>query len=135
MFRIQLESGGQRWSYHNKMPKADDETENLRKELQGLADKCREEQKNVCDSSDMGSGSALPKGKIVTRRQLRGHINKVTCCHFSGDSRHAVTGSLDGKLIVWDCWTGNKVQVCQVHLPNELMSLLLSHGIFYRSSH
>jgi hypothetical protein len=25
--------------------------------------------------------------------------------------RHAVTGSLDGKLIVWDCWTGNKIQV------------------------
>jgi hypothetical protein len=24
--------------------------------------------------------------------------------------RHAVTGSLDGKLIVWDCWTGNKIQ-------------------------
>ena len=22
-----------------------------------------------------------------------------------------VSGSLDGKLIVWDCWTGNKIQV------------------------
>lgn len=93
------------------MPKADEETEALRKELQGLADKCREEQKKVNDSADMGAGTDLPRGKIVTRRQLRGHINKVTCCHFSGDSRHAVTGSLDGKLIVWDCWTGNKVQV------------------------
>lgn len=25
--------------------------------------------------------------------------------------RHAVTGSLDGKLIVWDTWTGNKTLV------------------------
>lgn len=25
--------------------------------------------------------------------------------------RHAVTGSLDGKLIIWDTWTGNKVQI------------------------
>jgi len=25
--------------------------------------------------------------------------------------RHCVTGSLDGKLIIWDSWTGNKVQV------------------------
>ena len=22
-----------------------------------------------------------------------------------------MSGSLDGKLIVWDCWTGNKIQV------------------------
>lgn len=25
--------------------------------------------------------------------------------------RHAVSGSLDGKLIIWDTWTGNKVQI------------------------
>lgn len=25
--------------------------------------------------------------------------------------RQAVSGSLDGKLIIWDTWTGNKVQV------------------------
>lgn len=25
--------------------------------------------------------------------------------------RHCVTGSLDGKLIIWDTWSGNKVQV------------------------
>lgn len=26
-------------------------------------------------------------------------------------NRYAVSGSLDGKLIIWDTWTGNKVQV------------------------
>ena len=93
------------------MPKADEETESLRKELLGLADRCRDEQKKASDAADMGSGSDMPKSKIVTRKMLKGHINKVTCCHFSGDSRHAVTGSLDGKLIIWDCWTGNKMQV------------------------
>lgn len=25
--------------------------------------------------------------------------------------RHCVSGSLDGKLIIWDTWSGNKVQV------------------------
>lgn len=25
--------------------------------------------------------------------------------------RHCVSGSLDGKLIIWDSWTGNKVQI------------------------
>ena len=26
-------------------------------------------------------------GKASTKKLLKGHINKVTCCHFSGDSR------------------------------------------------
>ena len=30
---------------------------------------------------------------------------------FFSFNRHCVTGSLDGKLIIWDSWTGNKVQV------------------------
>lgn len=93
------------------MPKPDEETEGLQKELTSLAEKCREEQKKVSDTQDFGPASSIPKGKAVTRKVLKGHINKVTCCHFSGDSRHAVTGSLDGKLIIWDCWTGNKNMV------------------------
>ena len=27
-----------------------------------------------------------------------------------------MSGSLDGKLIVWDCWTGNKIQVDNLHI-------------------
>ena len=94
------------------MPKPDAETENLRKELLGLAEKCRAEQEKARDSADLGSLSSPPKGKISTKKTMKGHLNKVTCCSFSAaDSRHAVTGSLDGKLIIWDCWTGNKMQV------------------------
>ena len=58
--------------------------------------------------ADLGDA---PKLKISTKKFLKGHINKVNSVHFSGDSRHCVTGSLDGKLIIWDTWTGNKVQV------------------------
>ena len=93
------------------MPKPDEETENLKKELQSLADQCREAQKKASDTQDFGPATSIPKSKPVVRKVLKGHINKVTCCHFSGDSRHAVTGSLDGKLIVWDCWTANKTMV------------------------
>lgn len=93
------------------MGKVDPETESLQKELTGLAEKCRDEQKKARDSADMGSGSNIPKAKPACRKVLKGHINKVTCVHFSGDSRHAVSGSLDGKLIVWDCYTGNKTMV------------------------
>ena len=93
------------------MPKVDAATEALQKELASLADKCREEQKKVRDSADLGSGSTIPKAKAQCRKVLKGHINKVTCVHFSGDSRHAVSGSLDGKLIVWDCYSANKTMV------------------------
>lgn len=93
------------------MPKVDEETEALQRELKELAEKCREDQKNVRDSADLGKGSSIPKAKASCRKVLRGHINKVTCVSFAGDSRHAVSGSLDGKLIIWDCYTGNKTQV------------------------
>lgn len=52
-----------------------------------------------------------PKVKLSTKKLMKGHINKVNSVHYSGDSRHCVTGSLDGKLIIWDTHTGNKVQV------------------------
>nr|CAH7768133.1 unnamed protein product [Callosobruchus chinensis] len=42
---------------------------------------------------------------------MKGHLNKVNSVHYSGDNRHCVTGSLDGKLIIWDTYTGNKMQI------------------------
>ena len=59
------------------MPKPDEETEKLRKELTTLADQCRSEQKKVCDAGDLGSGASIPKAKAVVRKVLKGHINKV----------------------------------------------------------
>lgn len=107
------------------MPKVDAETEAMQKELTSLAEKCREEQKKARDSADLGSGSGIPKAKAQCRKILKGHINKVTCVHFSGDSRHAVSGSLDGKLIVWDCYTGNKTMV---HLHIIIQAFLLTQN-------
>lgn len=49
--------------------------------------------------------------KLVTRKLMKGHLNKVNSVHYSGDGRHCVTGSLDGKLIIWDTFTGNKIQI------------------------
>jgi len=93
-------------------PKKDPEMENLKKELTGLAEKCREKQKAVCDDKACEGGSGLPGGKIIKKRDLKGHINKVTCCFISpADSKHAITGSLDGKLIIWDMHSGGKSQM------------------------
>lgn len=53
----------------------------------------------------------ISKPKITTKKLMKGHLNKVNSVAYSGDSRHCVTGSLDGKLIIWDTFTGNKVQI------------------------
>jgi len=114
-------------------PKEDPETAALRKELQALVQKCKDAQKSVADTT-LEEATAhveeLPRIRLITRRSLKGHINKVTCCHYSGDNRHLVTGSLDGKLIVWDTWTGNKVQVIPLRSAWVMSSVFSPSGNF-----
>eukprot|EP00050_Salpingoeca_kvevrii_P013565 m.29492 g.29492 ORF g.29492 m.29492 type:complete len:343 (+) comp5100_c0_seq1:227-1255(+) len=43
------------------------------------------------------------------RRTLRGHLAKIYAMHWSSDSQHLVSASQDGKLIVWDAFSTNKV--------------------------
>uniref|UniRef100_A0A158PCU9 WD_REPEATS_REGION domain-containing protein n=1 Tax=Angiostrongylus cantonensis TaxID=6313 RepID=A0A158PCU9_ANGCA len=52
-----------------------------------------------------------PIGRIQmrTRRTLRGHLAKIYAMHWASDSRNLVSASQDGKLIVWDSYTTNKV--------------------------
>lgn len=96
------------------MPPKDPELQKLQKELDDLMEKLKSEQKKVADTTLEAVCSEMPdapKVRLSTKKLLKGHINKVNSIHFSGDSRHCVTGSLDGKLIIWDTWTGNKVQI------------------------
>ncbi|EIW81121.1 YVTN repeat-like/Quino protein amine dehydrogenase [Coniophora puteana RWD-64-598 SS2] len=44
-----------------------------------------------------------------TRGPLLGHIDNVTCCCFSPDSKRVADGSKDGTVIVWDIDTGEIV--------------------------
>ena len=42
--------------------------------------------------------------------------------------RHLVSGSLDGKLIVWDTWTGNKTQVIPLRSAWVMCSVFAPSG-------
>lgn len=61
-----------------------------------------------------------------TRRTLRGHLAKIYAMHWGSDSRNLVSASQDGKLIVWDSHTTNKV--CEISLKYNF--ILPSKHIF-----
>lgn len=91
-----------------------DDTEELKKELNGLTAKIKAAQEAAADKSFQEVLKDIEKEakfRIKQRRVLKGHISKVTSAHFCGDSKKAVSGSLDGKLIIWDVFTGNKMRV------------------------
>ena len=51
----------------------------------------------------------LPRIGMKPRRNLKGHLAKIYAMHWSTDRRHLVSASQDGKLIIWDAYTTNKV--------------------------
>ena len=52
---------------------------------------------------------ALPRIGMKARKVLKGHLAKIYAMHWSTDRRHLVSASQDGKLIIWDAYTTNKV--------------------------
>ena len=89
------------------------ELETLRQEAEHLKNAIREGRKAACDTNlAQATGSMEPIGRIQmrTRRTLRGHLSKVYAMHWGADSRNLVSASQDGKLIVWDSYSTNKVK-------------------------
>ncbi|XP_044167636.1 guanine nucleotide-binding protein G(I)/G(S)/G(T) subunit beta-1 isoform X1 [Acropora muricata] len=88
------------------------EIEALRQEAEILKAQIRDARKAVCDTSlSQVTQNIEPVGRIQmrTRRTLRGHLAKIYAMHWATDSRNLVSASQDGKLIVWDSYTTNKV--------------------------
>jgi guanine nucleotide-binding protein G(I)/G(S)/G(T) subunit beta-1 len=56
-----------------------------------------------------GEVETLPRIVMKPRRSLKGHLAKIYAMHWAADKRHLVSASQDGKLIVWDAYTTNKV--------------------------
>eukprot|EP00735_Rhodelphis_limneticus_P011059 TRINITY_DN4108_c0_g1::TRINITY_DN4108_c0_g1_i1::g.2089::m.2089 TRINITY_DN4108_c0_g1::TRINITY_DN4108_c0_g1_i1::g.2089 ORF type:complete len:365 (+),score=74.57,sp/P36408/GBB_DICDI/72.75/0.0,WD40/PF00400.27/3.3e-07,WD40/PF00400.27/0.00028,WD40/PF00400.27/5.2e-05,WD40/PF00400.27/9e-08,WD40/PF00400.27/9.8e-10,WD40/PF00400.27/0.026,WD40/PF00400.27/6.3e-07,eIF2A/PF08662.6/0.013,eIF2A/PF08662.6/2.3,eIF2A/PF08662.6/13,Cytochrom_D1/PF02239.11/0.34,Cytochrom_D1/PF02239.11/58,Cytochrom_D1/PF02239.11/5.7e+0 len=51
----------------------------------------------------------LPKTNLRQRHTLKGHFAKIYAMYWAEDGRHLVSASQDGKLIVWNGFTTNKV--------------------------
>jgi len=62
------------------------------------------------DSLKNVSSNVANTGRIQlkVRRTLKGHLAKIYAMHWATDSRHLVSASQDGKLLVWEATTVNK---------------------------
>ncbi|ODM90207.1 Guanine nucleotide-binding protein subunit beta-2 [Orchesella cincta] len=117
-------------------PKEDPAVTGLKKEIESLKQTLKSAQDAANDSTleNVCSGlNEVPRLRLQTKRLLKGHIHKVNSVHFSGDSRHCVSGSLDGKLIIWDTWTGNKVQIIPLRSSWVMTTAFSQSGNFVAS--
>lgn len=103
----------------------DDRLAVLRREIAQLKDLIVR-QKTLLQNGGIGA-CATPVKPLGTvgpkkRKLLDGHFSKVYCLDWSGaDSDHLITGSQDGKLILWDART--KLRECMVSLKSSTWAM------------
>ena len=80
-------------------------------EAEQLKDQIGDARKACADATLSQITNTDPVGRVQTRtrRTLRGHLAKIYAMHWGTDSRLLVSASQDGKLIIWDSYTTNKV--------------------------
>jgi guanine nucleotide-binding protein G(I)/G(S)/G(T) subunit beta-1 len=92
-----------------------DKIQQLRKEIESLKEQIKKKRAEKHDTdlaqyvekTDLG---LPPRGeKMKVRRTLKGHLAKIYAMHWAEDKIHLVSASQDGKLLVWDALTTNKV--------------------------
>jgi guanine nucleotide-binding protein G(I)/G(S)/G(T) subunit beta-1 len=83
-----------------------------KKEAEVLKEKIKQKKDSLADTTLRAVSAeleALPRITMKVRRTLKGHLAKIYAMHWASDKRHLVSASQDGKLIVWDAYTSNKV--------------------------
>jgi guanine nucleotide-binding protein G(I)/G(S)/G(T) subunit beta-1 len=83
-----------------------------RKEAEVLKEKIKQKRDSLVDTTLKQAAAeieVLPRITMKVRRTLKGHLAKIYAMHWANDKRHLVSASQDGKLIVWDGYTANKV--------------------------
>lgn len=83
----------------------------LAEEAAGLKQQIFEARSRVCDAKIYELAAELESVKlsIKVRKTLRGHLTKVYALDWSLDNRHLVSASQDSRLLVWDSYSGNKI--------------------------
>jgi WD40 repeat protein len=74
----------------------------------------------------------LPRILMKVRRTLKGHLAKIYAMHWASDKRHLVSASQDGKLIVWDAFSTNKVLNFYLG-PCDSFTIFMGHDLRIRA--
>jgi len=87
-----------------KIKAAREEVEGLKKQIENTRN----------EKGDKGlaevSGTSVEKCELKNRKMLKGHFGKIYAMHWDVDDRRVVSASQDGKLIIWNALTTNKIQ-------------------------
>jgi len=81
-------------------------------EVEKLKEEIRRVRENLDDTNLRAFTKDLepaPRCAIKVRRTLKGHLAKIYALHWSEDKHRIVSASQDGKLLVWDGLTTNKL--------------------------
>eukprot|EP01156_Anaeramoeba_ignava_P014174 Anaeramoba_ignava/a608412_333.p1 GENE.a608412_333~~a608412_333.p1 ORF type:complete len:345 (-),score=102.55 a608412_333:1074-2108(-) len=79
------------------------------KELKESIRKKKTELNDTTLSSAAANVEELGQPTLDVKRSLKGHLAKIYAMHWSEDSRNLVSAGQDGKLIVWNAYTNNKI--------------------------
>ncbi|KAI7876405.1 guanine nucleotide-binding protein subunit beta [Lichtheimia hyalospora FSU 10163] len=83
-----------------------------RREAEALKDRIKLRKEALADATLQGMAKevveTLPRCNMKAKRTLRGHLAKVYAVGWSNDRRHIVSAAQDGKLIMWDAYSGHK---------------------------
>lgn len=66
------------------------------------------------DLAGCGVASKPDDRAFAIRRRLRGHFGKVYAMEWGGDSKQLVSAGQEGRLLVWNAWTENKLHAVSV---------------------
>ncbi|CAK4078668.1 unnamed protein product [Aphanomyces euteiches] len=82
----------------------------LKKKCDGLKEKIQSVRSAKSNGGFENDGTKAIPPAPKCRRVLKGHFGKIYAMQWGGDSTSLVSASQDGKLIVWNAQTTNKVQ-------------------------
>lgn len=89
------------------------EIEACRKEIEELKQKLNKAagEPNDCPLADYAEKTTPPKPvlQMKQRRVLKGHFGKIYAMQWATDSKNLVSASQDGKLLIWNAFTTNKL--------------------------